>query len=120
MRTWMALAIASMLAAAGEQPPAPPVWVRLHHLHLTGNVSEALSEIIKRHGGTRALLQGLGVGVRLDDRYVMFDIDSAVENAGTAPGEPRGAAPAGEVADIYRTAVQWLAARGVAVTPKEL
>ncbi len=121
MRLTTILALAVMLAAAGRQAPAPAIWVRLHHMHyLTGNVSEALSESAKRHGGTRVLLQGLGVGVRLDDRYVLFDINSAVETAGTAAARPPEAPPAGDVSDIYRTAVQWLAQRGVAVTPEEL
>jgi len=71
-----ALALAAALALS--QNPAPSVprvpSVRFHHLHFhTDDFAEALTAAAGTYGGTRALLEGLGPGVRVGDMYLLFE-----------------------------------------------
>jgi hypothetical protein len=119
------LSLLSLLALAASLygQSAPAAVVRLHHLHYrTDNVTAALADGVRLYGGTRVLLQGLGVGVRAGDHYLLFDVRSALENdGGTASVEPGSdVAHERDVEGRYRTALKWLNAKGIAVTPSDL
>ena len=103
----VAIAILLALGAAGDQRgPARPA-VRLHHLHFrVASIAPALAAAARTHGGTRVILQGLGVGVRVGDYYLLFD-DRASSDVPVAT-------PAGG-ADAVRAAVEWLREHGIAV-----
>lgn len=79
--------------------------VRLHHLHYAvAEPAAAMNEAAEALEGTRVLLQGLGVGVRVGDQYLLFDrIDPA------APVDRLARAPR----DAFTSAAAWLAALGV-------
>ena len=48
--------------------------LKFHHVHYkVGDPSAAMAEAVRRFGGTREILQGLGVGVRIGDEYLLFD-----------------------------------------------
>jgi hypothetical protein len=100
-----AIAILLALGAAGDQRvPAGPA-VRLHHLHFrVASIAPALAEAARTHGGTRVILPGLGVGVRVGDYYLLFD-DRASSDVPVAT-------PAGG-ADAVRAAVEWLRGHGI-------
>jgi len=100
-----AIAILLALGGAGAQRvPAGPT-VRLHHLHFrVASIAPALAEAARTHGGTRVILPGLGVGVRVGDYYLLFD-DRASSDVPVAT-------PAGG-ADAVRAAVEWLRERGI-------
>lgn len=90
------------------QPAETRVTVRVHHLHFrVGDPSAAMQAYADRLSGSRVIVQGLGVGVRVGTHYLLFDRDreGAAERA-TAPGA---------IESAYRSAVPWLASRGVLV-----
>ena len=61
-------------ATLSAQTPAAPVTLRFHHLHYrVANPGAALGDAADAFTGTRVILQGLGVGVRVDRQYVLFD-----------------------------------------------
>ena len=91
-----------------EQSGSSRREVRFHHLHyrvrdpgaLLGSASADLQ-------GTRTIVQGVGVGVRVGREYVLFERDGAA----TRPGrrlEPSAA---------FDEAVRWLTAHGIIVQP---
>jgi hypothetical protein len=95
------------LAPRGEQGSVRDT-VRVHHLHFrVGDPAAALQHYADRLSGTRVILQGLGVGVRVGTHYFLFD------------REREQAPPASRRADAiqaaYRAAVPWLSAHGVLV-----
>lgn len=101
-----------MLGAEGVSvlPPVPAGPLRFHHLHLRiDDPAAAMNDVARRTGGSRVLLQGLGVGVRIGEQYVLFDRPSAAV-------VPAGADADG-LAAKYAAAVQWLRALGFAVAP---
>jgi hypothetical protein len=76
--------------------------LRFHHLHYrVGDPAQAMGHVARTLGGTRVLLQGLGVGVELDEHHVLFDRLDGSEPAGTMAA-----------ADAYRQAVAWLKTHG--------
>jgi hypothetical protein len=107
-----ALALAAALALPQNQAPGPPqsIAVRFHHLHfLTDDFAEALTAAAGTYSGTRALLEGLGPGVRVGDVYLLFERppDDRDERA----GERRDA-----VAARVDAAAEWLRTRRIEVT----
>ena len=70
-----------------------------------------MAAFVSAAGGTRVILQGIGVGVRLGDQYVLFD---------RAPETRTGGALPLEATTRYAAAVKWLHARGFEVSPLEL
>jgi len=90
---------------AGSEPRG---IVRVHHLHFhVGDPAAAMQAYADRLGGTRTILQGLGVGVRVGTHYLLFDRDR-----GTGPA--RADVP-DAIRAAYRSALPWLSARGVQV-----
>jgi hypothetical protein len=69
-----------------------------------------MAAAIRVHGGAREIVQGLGVGVKVEDTYVLFDRFDA------QAGGPDSAAPVEGAAERFADAVTWLGARRVAVT----
>ena len=109
----------AVLAVQGDTA-RQAVKVRLHHLHfLSTDVSESLAETVRRLGGSRVLLQGLGVGVRLETGYLLFDHGSAID---AEPGVIDATVPVSdaELSRRYRAALRWLAARGVEAAPADV
>lgn len=97
------------LMLAGQLPATTAeVTARFHHLHYrVDDPGAALAPAVERVNGTRALLPGLGVGVRVGQQHVLFDREGA-------------AAPGMTAADVYVEAAAWLAARGLLVQPRTL
>jgi hypothetical protein len=106
-------AAALATAAIGIPGTQPPLQLRFHHVHLrVEDPAAAMTDAVSRAGGTRVILQGLGVGVRLDDQYVLFDrIEGGVEG---------GPPSAGAAAARYAAALRWLGDRNLPAAPAEL
>jgi hypothetical protein len=119
MRILSVLSAAATLAlfvplASGQPgtraPGLPVLSLRFHHLHF--NVTDpaaSMNALAAKVQGTRVILQGLGVGVRSGDHYVLFD------RADDDPGVPATGA-----VDRYRRGVAWLKPRGATVEPPGL
>jgi hypothetical protein len=88
--------------------------LRFHHLHLrVDDPAAAMTSVVSHAGGARVILQGLGVGVRLADQYLLFD--RLPDGIGQARPYVAGRAEA-EYAEVSR----WLQARGFRVAVSEL
>jgi heavy metal-binding protein len=89
---------------AVAQPPTP---VRFHHFHFrVAEPAASINEAAIALKGTRVLLRGLGVGVRVSGEYALFDrLDVSAA--------PRESQPS--IAAAYSAAVEWLTAHGVQV-----
>jgi hypothetical protein len=87
-------------AAAGSQVTDAAVLrpLRFHHLHYrVGDPARAMNHAAEALGGTRVLLQGLGVGVQIDGIHALFDRLDGREP--TASFQPR---------EAYARAAAWL------------
>jgi Heavy metal binding domain len=94
--------------ASGDVPQA----VRFHHLHYrVDDPGDALGVAADLFKGTRLILPGLGVGVRVGREYVLLD-----RPAVGSDDVPRGRAPA----DVYAEAASWLTSQGLIVFPRSL
>ncbi len=95
---------------SGQTAPQPST-LRFHHLHYrVSDPGAALGDAADAFKGTRTILQGLGVGVRVGRQYVLF------ERAEPIGRSSRGRKPA----DAYAEAARWLVAKGVRVDPASL
>jgi hypothetical protein len=91
-----------------QLPGTTQVTARFHHLHFrVEDPGAALAPTVERVNGTRALLPGLGVGVRVGQQYVLFE-------------RGNGSTPNLKAADVYAEAAAWLAANGLVVQPRTL
>jgi hypothetical protein len=110
-----------LLAVVGQVadrrvPDAGPVALRFHHLHYrVPDPGLALGQTVEQLKGSRTILQGLGVGVRIGREYVLFDRDED-DSGATAASAPRVPNPS----QVYAEAVRWLTLQGVAVEPQSL
>jgi catechol 2,3-dioxygenase-like lactoylglutathione lyase family enzyme len=94
---------------SGQTPPAPTL--RFHHLHYrVPDPGAALGDAADAFQGTRIILQGLGVGVRVGRQYLLFDRMEADSSSSRGP----------KPADAYVEAVRWLVAKGARVDPPSL
>lgn len=101
--------LAGLIAVAAASQAAP-AELRFHHLHLrTTDPAMAMNDVAARAGGTRVILQGLGVGVRIGEHYILFE-----------RGEPSRAPGAAGASAAYEAAGRWLKARQFDVMPLEL
>jgi hypothetical protein len=99
-----ALVLGALVARFGPTPATQTPSLRFHHFHYrVGDPSEAMRHTAAVFQGTRVLLRGLGVGVRIGDEYVLFDRADATETLGTLDNRPETA---------YTSAVEWLRAHG--------
>jgi hypothetical protein len=102
------LALCVCLGAAAARttaPPTPPV--RFHHFHFrVADPAASINQAAIALKGTRVLLRGLGVGVRVSGEYALFDrIDLGDAARETPP----------PISAAYSAAVEWLTAHGVLV-----
>ena len=94
-----------LLALAGVSAQPAEIRVRLHHVHYAvGDPSAAMSDVVQRTGGTRTIVPGFGVGVGLDEEYLLFD------RLGDEPERAWGDLPT-----AYRRAVEQLQKAGLVV-----
>ena len=100
--------VCALVAVAGPLPmsgAAPSV--RFHHFHFrVGEPAAALNLGMTALNGTRVLLRGLGVGVRVGAQYALFD-----RIAASVIGSSRSSTEA-----AYTAASGWLRAHGVEVS----
>ncbi len=97
-----ALAVAERTAS---QPAAPSAT--FHHFHFrVGDPATAMNHGASALSGTRVLLRGLGVGVRVGGVHALFDRADASE-----AGSGRAATPEA----VYAAAAAWLRAHGIAI-----
>ena len=95
----------ALLLQAPVPPPSPP-RLRFHHVHVeVGDPALSSREAAARLNGTRTILQGHGISVRMGQEYVVFDRDG-----GTAP-------PGAAIA--FQQAVKWASEHGLIVEPLE-
>jgi Heavy metal binding domain len=117
IRVVVALIAAAALVTildARQRDPAAGIPLRFHHLHyLVDDPGAALGRAADRLDGARAIVQGLGVGVRVGREYVLFDRDYGDRDR-------QNPAHASSAAHAYDNAVHWLAARGFTVRPRSL
>jgi hypothetical protein len=79
---------------------------KFHHIHYrVGDPSSAMSDAVRRFSGTRVIVPGLGVGVRIGNEYLLFDRDTV----------PTPAEPQPEFAQAFEAATGWLSRRLMAV-----
>ena len=99
-------AVAALMVALPQSTPARPS-VRFHHFHFRVNEpAAAMNAGMATLEGSRVLLRGLGVGVRVGREYALFDRAEAPERSDGGP--PVDAA--------YAVARDWLRGMGVEVT----
>jgi len=105
----LTVAVAVAKAAGTAEQPAPSrLAVRFHHLHYrVPDPGALLRRTTADLQGTRTIVQGIGVGVRVGREYVLFERDGS----GSSPSrrwEPSAA---------FDEARRWLTARGITVAP---
>jgi hypothetical protein len=68
-------AVCALLCAAPAGPATPPIpSVRFHHFHFrVAEPAASMNQAAIALKGTRVLLRGLGVGVRVGGEYSLFD-----------------------------------------------
>jgi hypothetical protein len=104
----LTVTLAALVVPASWQAPGGPALgsmpaLPFHHLHYrVGDPSAAMRHAAGTFQGTRVLLRGLGVGVRIGSEYVMFDRAEAAELQRPSP----------EAA--FSGAVEWLRGHGLA------
>jgi hypothetical protein len=109
--TTIGVCLLATLGPIRAQTPSAPVTVRFHHLHYrVPDPGAALGDAVDAFKGTRTILQGLGVGVRVGRQYVLF------ERADASGASGRGREPA----DAYSEAARWLQAKGIRIDPSSL
>lgn len=108
----IAVATALLMPTAAEQAGSRVPPVRFHHLHYrVGEPAAAMNHGAALLNGSRVLLRGLGVGVRVGAEYVLFDrIDRSETTDATRVDRPSAESP-------YVSARTWLRAHGVTVEP---
>lgn len=105
------LAMALVLAASSAGIPQARVAARFHHLHYrVADPGLWLRQAAASLDGTRAIVQGVGVGVRAGREYVLFERDSS-------EAKPRRRL---EPSAAFAEAVRWLRDRGAMVSPDRL
>jgi Heavy metal binding domain len=104
-----AIAAATLASSVEPQRPAGPS-VRFHHLHYRVlDPGASLRQTTGDLQGSRAIVQGVGVGVRVGREYVLFERESEDRR-----GRPRSPSAA------FAEAAAWLTSRGLTVYPQEL
>src|SRR5512138_1310306 len=107
MKTGIALALVALLIAPGTPSQPAIASATFHHFHFrVGDPAAAMNQGASSLGGTRVLLRGLGVGVRVNGVHALFDRLDVSEPA-VAPTSIDAA---------YDVASGWLRSHGIAVT----
>jgi len=103
-------AVCGLLCAVPASPVALPVpSVRFHHFHFrVAEPAASMNQGAIALKGTRVLLRGLGVGIRVGGEYALFDrLDVSDASLAARPS----------AANAYAAARGWLIAHGVEVDP---
>ena len=93
------------------QSTTPRLQLRFHHLHyIVADPGAALRPVAEALQGTRTIVPGVGVGVRVDREYLLFTrlTDETSSRRRATPVES------------YINAARWLASRGLQVAPVAL
>ena len=104
------LAVCGLLCGVPASPVSLAVpSVRFHHFHFrVTEPAASMNQGAIALKGTRVLLRGLGVGIRVGGEYALFDrLDISDVSAAARPS----------AANAYAAARDWLIARGVEVDP---
>jgi len=98
----------ALISSSGVQQRAAPS-VRFHHYHFrVPDPAASMNQAATALKGTRVLLRGLGVGVRIGTTYALFDrIDASTP----------GAAAHDSIDAAYDSARGWLSGQGISVEP---
>ncbi len=105
MRTVIAGLLLLVLAVPASQPAAPSAT--FHHFHFrVGDPAAAMNHGASALNGTRVLLRGLGVGVRVGGVHALFDRADASEAPTARSATPDAA---------YAAAAAWLRSHGVEI-----
>ncbi len=101
------LALAAWIAAPSAFiGQIPPPSVRFHHFHFrVADPAKAMNETAAAFNGTRVLLRGLGVGVRIGREYALFDRFEPTDSLQPLSGVP----------SAYESARQWLLGHGIQI-----
>ena len=106
MKTGIAPMLAALLIAQGTPSQPAVASATFHHFHFrVGDPAAAMNHAASSMSGTRVLLRGLGVGVRVGTVHALFDRLDGSESAG-----------AGDADAAYAAAASWLSAHGVRIT----
>jgi hypothetical protein len=106
----MALALGIAAPFALIDQGAPAASVRFHHFHFrVADPAAAMNETAAAFSGTRVLLRGLGVGVRIGREYVLFDRLEPTESSQQSS----------HVGEAYESARRWLVDHGIQIEPDD-
>jgi hypothetical protein len=108
-RRWVLRAVIALSFSTAVLSDAPhaqtPLSVRFHHVHYTvPDPAAAMSEAVRDLGARRMILPGLGVGVAVDEHYLLFDRSPALPSIALVS--------IGKTVDAARS---WLHAMNIAV-----
>src|SRR6476646_3386843 len=82
-----ALGLAAALAVVIAIPQAQPAALRFHHVHVrVADPAAAMGKYTRANGCTSVVLQGIGVGVRCGQTYLLFDRNSQPPEGTVARG----------------------------------
>jgi hypothetical protein len=100
----------SRFQVLGSEVPGSQVLgslsARLHHVHYrVEDPSAAMAALVERVGGTREVVSGLGVGVRIGGIFYLFDRGDAASRSDERT----------RLASAYERAIAWLRGKGIAV-----
>ena len=97
-----AFVVSASWQAPGDSTLRPMPALRFHHLHYrVGDPSAAMRHAAETFQGSRVLLRGLGVGVRIGSEYVLFDRADATELQRPSPEA------------VFNGAVEWIRRHGL-------
>ena len=107
MRAVAAILLCIVAIVGTRSPPQATPSVRFHHFHFrVADPAAAMNQAATSLRGTRVLLRGLGVGVRVGAAYALFDrIDVSAS----------GSRDSDSIETAYDAARQWLSAHGIGV-----
>lgn len=107
IQTGIGIVACALMIAHGVAGQSPAPSATFHHFHFrVGDPAAAMNHGASTLSGTRVLLRGLGVGVRVGGVHALFDRTDASELPDARAALPEAA---------YSAAAAWLRARGIAV-----
>ena len=107
----LAAPIAVPVLLPAQAPAASRLQLRFHHLHyVVADPGAVLRPVAEALQGTRTIVPGVGVGVRVEREYLLFTRSDDEASSRRRP----------KAADSYVDAARWLASRGFEVAPNAL
>ncbi len=113
MKALAVLTLALTLSAAARSGPGAQVpgslAVRFHHVHYrVDDPSAAMREAAETLGGRREVVPGLGVGLRIGDRFLIYDREPDTRDMHLPTHIP-------SVTNGFTAALAWLKSKGLAI-----